>query len=91
MSDDNEEESWYQRNFDYVIGCSLLAAVAIIICICLHFERVQRNEHEAKCLKARSAALECMDKDKNNDEWHCIENAKIRFMCTQWPSSWEGR
>ena len=91
MSDDNEEWSWYQRNIGYVIGSSFLAAVAIAICIFVHFEHVQRDDHEAKCLKARSAALECMAKDKNNDDWHCIENAKIRFMCTQWPGSWEGR
>jgi len=57
----------------------------------VYSDHLETKAHEARCLQARVEILRCMEINKTNYLVDCSVEPKIRYRCTEWPRSWEGR
>lgn len=56
-----------------------------------YLDHLETKAHEDRCLQARSEILRCMEKAQKDSLFDCSVEPKIRYRCTEWPRSWEGR
>lgn len=86
-----EEDTWWDK---YGVQTVVLSIIAVMLSVSLwfwHVSKIEKADHEARCLQARAGILDCLSKGDGEDHWHCEDVNKVKYMCTQWPDSWEGK